>query len=79
MKACVAQLARNCSKRGGSAWFGHLSSGLMGNYRGFHGKINLNIPLRMGLMGIYPLVNVYITVVNHHFSMGKSTISCHFQ
>jgi|Cyp1metagenome_2_1107374.scaffolds.fasta_scaffold27982_9 hypothetical protein len=31
--------------------------------------------------GIYPLVNVYIAVENHHlFKLGKSTISrCHFQ
>ena len=31
-----------------------------------------------GLMefnGIYPLVNVYITMENHHFQWGKSTIS----
>ena len=27
----------------------------------------------------YPLVNVYITMENHHVSMGKSTINGHFQ
>ena len=29
----------------------------------------------MGSNGIYPLVNVYISMENHNFLMGKSTIS----
>jgi hypothetical protein len=38
-----------------------------------NGGVNGNINYMMGLIGIYPLVNGYITMENHMFLMGKST------
>ena len=44
-----------------------------------HKKAEANLNSSLDIASQYPLVNCHITMENHYFFMGKSTINGHFQ